>query len=89
MLYPVELLTLDLNFLALLNYFNLAERVGFEPTDRCKPITSLAGKPIQPDSGTSPSIFFRNESFLNIYKKETLGQFKPLKAWTPPNSLVG
>ena len=32
-----------------------AERVGFEPTDRVAPITSLAGRPDQPDSGTSPA----------------------------------
>lgn len=34
--------------------FLTAERVGFEPTDGGEPVTSLAGRPVQPDSGTSP-----------------------------------
>ena len=33
-----------------------AERVGFEPTDRLAPINALAGRPDQPDSGTSPDV---------------------------------
>ena len=35
--------------------FLVAERVGFEPTDPFEGVTSLAVKPLRPDSGTSPS----------------------------------
>ena len=34
--------------------FLVAERVGFEPTDPFEGVTSLAVKPLRPDSGTSP-----------------------------------
>jgi predicted kinase len=34
----------------------VAEREGFEPSEEFAPLTSLAGKPVQPDSGTSPTV---------------------------------
>ena len=36
------------------NADKMAERVGFEPTDPVSGVNVLAGRPIQPYSGTSP-----------------------------------
>lgn len=53
----------------------LAERVGFEPTDRLTAVTSLAGRRVRPDSATSP----RRQTFYREAARMTTGRGAPTR----------